>query len=139
MTASDLAGRHGVRLIGNDDLFFQIRQDPARVARLRSCIKWKNARKGIKDDDDAIDDADLEELFEEAKAEKVKMPNAPLPWDISNFFSQKPAELDQVENEEDEDEEFSLERKRRYDEVTRDMTVEEYAIFSEYRHAFFTY
>lgn len=144
-TASELASRRGARPIGNDDLFFQIRHSPARLARLRSCIKWKAARKGLKDDDDAaaVDDVDLEELSEEAKAEKLRLPDAPLPWDIGSLYSQKPPAEDPADggsgDGDEEGQDYGLERKRQYDEATRDMTVEEYAIFSEYRHASFTY
>lgn len=136
-----MINRRGSRLIGNDDLIFQIRHNSARVARLQSFITWKAARKSFKDDDAAegVEEAEVEELPDEVQAEKPKMPTTALLWDVTSFYSHQTPDTDQAEDPDAEVNDAALERLRINDERTKHMTATEYAIFSEYRHASFTW
>jgi transcription initiation protein SPT3 len=61
-----------------------------------------------------------------------------LPWDVDFFFAVQPpggASNETLLNESSKD---SLERLRWADEITKNMTAEEYAKYADYRHASFT-
>ncbi|KAH8821815.1 transcription initiation factor IID, 18kD subunit-domain-containing protein [Xylogone sp. PMI_703] len=148
-TANELASRRGSRVFSNDDLIFQIRHDTARVSRLRTFLGWKSIRKTVKDSDDKIDGADLAavdndalnaatatESIEEPLAKKERGPTISLPWDIASFYG---GGILPGDTEDDEPNEMALDKLRKADERTQNMTVEEYATWSEYRHASFTW
>ncbi|KAI8169448.1 hypothetical protein K4K49_011809 [Colletotrichum sp. SAR 10_70] len=142
-TANDLASRRGSRVFSNNDLIFQFRHDTARVERLRTFLTWKAIRKTVKDSDEKegfVDEADMEEAAptDEASAAKGKFPTVSLPWDVSSFFSEQVAEAPE-DITDITSSEAALEKLRKNDERTRDMTVAEYATWSEYRHASLTY
>ncbi|KAH9232731.1 hypothetical protein K456DRAFT_1763035 [Colletotrichum gloeosporioides 23] len=142
-TANDLASRRGSRVFSNNDLIFQFRHDTARVERLRTFLTWKAIRKTVKDSDEKegfVDEADMEEAAptDEAPTAKGKFPTVSLPWDVSSFFSEQVAEAPE-DITDITSSEAALEKLRRNDERTRDMTVAEYATWSEYRHASLTY
>ncbi|KAF6821868.1 spt3 [Colletotrichum musicola] len=142
-TANDLALRRGSRVFSNNDLIFQFRHDTARVDRLRTFLAWKAIRRTVKDADDkdtfADEDIDApapEESPLSAPAGKAKFPTVSLPWDVSSFFPEHPLDAD---DDETGSSAAALEKLRRNDERTRDMSVAEYATWSEYRHASLTY
>ncbi|KAF9880328.1 spt3 [Colletotrichum karsti] len=149
-TANDLASRRGSRVFSNNDLIFQFRHDIARVERLRIFLTWKAIRKTVKDSDDKegglLDDADMEEgggggpAYDApaAAAVKARFPTITLPWDVSSYFSEQVPET-QEDMADVVSSEAALEKLRRNDERTRDMSVAEYATWSEYRHASLTY
>lgn len=147
MTANDLAARRGSRVISNNDIIFQVRHDVARTEHIRTFLTWKAIRKTVKDTDDkegfvdevGLEDADVAGPADDAPANKAKFPTVTFPWDMSNLFSDhvphiSPDDLVDITNSE-----ASLAKLRRDDERTRDMTVAEYATWSEYRHASLTY
>ncbi|KAK1470638.1 spt3 [Colletotrichum tamarilloi] len=145
--ANDLAARRGSRVFSNNDLIFQVRHDKARVERLRIFLTWKAIRRTVKDSDEKegfVDEADLEENVaaptDDAPAGgKAKLPTVTLPWDAASYFSEQVTEASQEDLVEITSNEAALEKLRRNDERTRDMTVAEYATWSEYRHASLTY
>ncbi|TEA10117.1 SAGA complex subunit spt3 [Colletotrichum sidae] len=125
-----------------DQVVHMVRHDVARVERLRTFLTWKVIRKTVRDSDEkeGFEEADLEAdtgPTDDASANKTKLPSVSLPWEVASFFSE------QVEVEQDISDltgnEAALEKLRYNDERTRDMTVAEYATWSEYRHASMTY
>jgi transcription initiation protein SPT3 len=139
-------------MFSNDDIIFQFRNDPARLARLRTFLGWKSIRKQARSsDDDKSGNTELA-VFEEPllgsmildpgdephSTSKIKMPAVTLPWDISSFFSEEITDAGQDEIS-DEVNESTLVKLHMADEKTKNMTVEEYATWSEYRHASFTW
>ncbi|KAM0330612.1 hypothetical protein ACHAQA_003561 [Verticillium albo-atrum] len=135
-TANDLAFRRGSRYFSVADLIFQFRHDTPRVDRLRTFLTWKAIRKTVRDADDK-DPIEEEAEVEEATSTRV-IPAVNLPWDLPSFFSE------QVPDPEDAAADAltsnaSLEKLQRDDERTKNMTVDEYATWSEYRHASFTW
>ncbi|TPX14624.1 uncharacterized protein E0L32_005316 [Thyridium curvatum] len=151
-TANELAIRRGSRVFSNNDLIFQFRHDAVRVARIQTFLRWKSVRKTVKDDDDKGANPELvadEEVADEAlnpaavdaASKKLKQPAALPPWDIRCMY---PEDAPGGGDDEDEDvfrdaDDAALERLRRADQKTENMTPEEYATWSEYRHASFTY
>ncbi|KAL2024009.1 hypothetical protein VTK56DRAFT_244 [Thermocarpiscus australiensis] len=148
---TELAARRGSRSITINDLIFQIRDDAAKVSRLRTFLSWKDVRKNVKDSDDKGGDADLAAGEDpvggvvaagpvDDAAKKNKKAKVGLPWEPTSFYS---VEVPEREDEEDEEEEemnyITLQRLRKADERTKAMTKEEYVTWSEYRQASFTY
>ncbi|TIC90908.1 SAGA complex subunit spt3 [Colletotrichum higginsianum] len=146
-TADDLAARRGSRVISNTDIIFQVRHDNARIERLRTFLTWKAIRKAVKDSEDKegfVDEAELDDgvvpgPVDDAPASRVKFPAVAFPWDVSSLFSEQVAEFGQDDLMDISSSEAALEKLRKNDERTRDMTVAEYATWSEYRHASLTY
>ncbi|KAJ4256076.1 Transcription initiation protein spt3 [Fusarium torreyae] len=149
-TANDLAARRGQRVFGINDIIFQVRHDPARLARLQTLLRWKAIRRKAKannenneDDLEADDGEDLAEedlvnaTVEDAATKKTERPAALLPWDVEFFFSEYPPGGDDNESLLAESSATSLERLRWADEVTKNMTAAEYSKWSDYRHASF--
>lgn len=148
--ASQLAARRRKRTISLNDIIFQVRHDTARVARIQTLLRWRairlEAKKRNKDAqaDADIDDEDLSEdllespTVEEAIPKKTEPAAAILPWDMESFFSVIPPGGDSNEKLLNESSKDSLERLRWADEITKNMTGEEYAKWADYRHASFT-
>ena len=152
---TETAMRRGLRTIGVVDLFFLIRKDAAKTARLKDFLSWKDVRKTAKDTDEKGADADIGAddaigggevpgaggpLVGDA-AKKNKRSKITLPWDIpESLYSERVPER---EDEEDEDQGESnyatLKRLKAADERTKDMTKEEYVHWSECRQASFTF
>ncbi|KXX83335.1 SAGA complex subunit spt3 [Madurella mycetomatis] len=145
---TELAARRGSRSININDLIFQIRDDPAKVSRLRTFLSWKDVRKNVKDSDDKGGE-DLGAAEDpvggvagpvDDTAKKNKKARVGLPWEPASFY---PVEVPEREDEEDEEEEemnyITLQRLRKADERTKAMTKEEYVTWSEFRQASFTY
>ncbi|KAK7430483.1 Transcription initiation protein spt3 [Neonectria magnoliae] len=148
--ANNLAARRGSRSFSNNDLIFQFRHDVARVGRLRNFLAWKSIRKTTKDSEDdkaelaAVDEpASFDDLAgapdEEISAKEAKAPVILLPWDISSFFPDEIPDSLFEDDTLDESNDAVLEKLRKADHKTRNMTAEEYATWSEYRHASFTW
>ncbi|KAJ9138384.1 Transcription initiation protein Spt3 [Pleurostoma richardsiae] len=149
--ANDLAARRGSRVFSNNDLIFQVRHDVARVGRIQNFLAWKAIRKTVKDVED--DKAELIEMdvssgfggatnsdpSDESSVKKSKAPAVASPWDVASFFPEEiPNEVYEDEPTDGPDE-AALDRLRKADKKTQDMTAEEYVIWSLYRHASFTY
>ncbi|KAL2016435.1 hypothetical protein VTK56DRAFT_3522 [Thermocarpiscus australiensis] len=79
IVADDLARRRGTAKFTTNDILFQMRHDPARLARLRNFLRWKQVRKKAKvRDDEAADDVDMDEvddLMEGEAAESAATPD----------------------------------------------------------------
>ncbi|KAI9882965.1 MAG: hypothetical protein M1823_005283 [Watsoniomyces obsoletus] len=149
-----LAARRGSRSITTDDLFFLIRHDKAKVSRLRVFLSWKDVRKNVRSSDDkgggdaadlgvgedpgatdAVANGPLPDGAKKAKKAKIR-----LPWDVSSYFQEQVPEREDEEDEEEEEmNQATLERLRKADERTKDMTREEYVNWSECRQASFTF
>ncbi|KLU82688.1 spt3 [Magnaporthiopsis poae ATCC 64411] len=148
---TELAARRGSRSITINDLIFQIRDDAAKVSRLRTFLSWKDVRKNVKDSDDKGADADIGAGEDpvggvvgpgpvDDTAKKNKKAKVGLPWEPSSFYSQEVPERDDEDDEEEEEmNHITLQRLRKADERTKVMTKEEYVTWSEYRQASFTY
>ncbi|KAI5893609.1 TFIID-18kDa-domain-containing protein [Schizophyllum commune H4-8] len=142
--------KRGARSITAEDLIFFIRHDRARVNRLLQYLSWKDVRKHAKDQNDGtgLEPGDsIEEEGEESKTKAQKI-TIKLPWEVTTVFSEvlrndKNRAGYQSDEEEDEDDieayEASVARLREADEVTRQMTRDEYAHYTECRQASFTY
>ncbi|KAF5023567.1 hypothetical protein F66182_4380 [Fusarium sp. NRRL 66182] len=147
-TANELAARRGSRVFSINDIMFQVRHDSARIARLQTLLRWKAIRKKARVNDekdqaelDAAEDVAEEALspaVDEAPTKSTELPTALLPWDVEFFFSEYPPGGEGDEQLLAESSAASLERLRWADEMTKDMTAEEYAKYSDYRHASFT-
>ena len=133
-------------------MFFVIRRDKAKTARLKTFLSWKDVRKTAKDTDDKGGDADIggdDTIGGEVPgagpvvgdtAKKTKRNKIILPWDIENMFSEVAPEREDEEDDEEEGmNEASLQRLKAADERTKNMTRDEYVHFSECRQASFTF
>jgi transcription initiation protein SPT3 len=148
--ANGLAARRRKRAISLNDIIFQVRHDIPRVARIQTLLRWRAIRlEAKKRNKDTEGDADMDEeelsedtlespTVEDAALKKTEPAAAILPWDVKSFFSIIPPGGDTNERLLDESSEDSLERLRWADEMTKDMTREEYAKWASYRNASFT-
>ncbi|WVQ85170.1 hypothetical protein IAT38_007335 [Cryptococcus sp. DSM 104549] len=135
------------RFLSPEDLIFLIRDDRGKVNRLRTYLSWKDVRKKAKDESEkGGEDIDLD--VDEDKALKGRKQMVKLPWELltpfSGFLRGLPNKrVDGEEDDEDDDElqahEDSMQRLREADEITKKMTKNEYAQYSECRQASFTY
>ncbi|KAI9809219.1 MAG: hypothetical protein M1825_002510 [Sarcosagium campestre] len=147
------AARRGVRSISTDDLIFLIRHDKAKVSRLRTFLSWKDVRKNVKDSDDkGGGDADFAAGEDPAAGvlggggpvadggKKNKKNKVGLPWEVSSFYNETVPEREDEEDEDEEDMNYAtLQRLKKADERTKNMTREEYVSWSECRQASFTF
>jgi transcription initiation protein SPT3 len=132
-------------------LIFLIRQDIAKVSRLRTFLSWKDVRKNVKDSDDKGGEVDVGTGDEPVAAgaggpavvdtaKKNKKAKVGLPWEVPSFYNQEVPERDDEEDEDEEEMNFAtLQRLKKADERTKAMTKEEYVTWSEYRQASFTF
>ncbi|PVU97483.1 hypothetical protein BB561_000496 [Smittium simulii] len=136
--AAAQAQKRASRYISSEDLIFLIRHDRQKVSRLTEFLSWKDVRKNVKDREEAGED-----IIEEAddKPEKAKRTRIRLFWELTSFFSENLAQdlEDSYDEEESYAQEESLKRLRIADEVTKQMTRDEYVHYSECRQASFTY
>ncbi|KAI7783512.1 transcription initiation protein Spt3 [Diaporthe eres] len=92
-----------------------------------------------------VDEADLDDdavagPADDAPANKAtKLPTVTFPWDMSSFFAEHVAHISPDDLADITSSAAALEKLLKNDELTRDMTVAEYATWSEYRHASLTY
>ncbi|ORX69171.1 TFIID-18kDa-domain-containing protein [Linderina pennispora] len=137
--AAAQAQRRGSRFMAAEDLIFLIRHDRTKVLRLREYLSWKDVRKKVKEREDAG-----EELMDDTspdkpdRAAKVKVK---LSWELANAFSENMVDDDEDENDDEmaDARSDSLKRLRDADEVTKQMTRDEYVHYSECRQASFTF
>lgn len=146
--ARALANRRNARYLSAEDLIFLIRHDRAKVNRLRTYLSWKEVRKHAKDSNadggagvevETLEDGPDDKLA--AKAQKITIK---LPWEVTTIYSEALKQSGhQSDDEEDEDDleaqEASLERLKEADDVTKQMTREEYQHYSDCRQASFSY
>ncbi|KAK4139993.1 transcription initiation factor IID, 18kD subunit-domain-containing protein [Dichotomopilus funicola] len=85
-TASELARRRGQARITTNDIFFQVRHDKARLARLQNHMRWKRirAKARARAKEPEADDLDLEDVQDQIEDEDVHL--APLPWSTLSLF-----------------------------------------------------
>ncbi|RGP71927.1 hypothetical protein FSPOR_3042 [Fusarium sporotrichioides] len=155
-TAGELAARRRKRVVSIEDIIFQIRHDATRLARIQTLLRWRAIRREAKKmnreadgDADADVDADMDEEdlpddqlesppTEEVTNKKTQTPAAILSWDVESFFSIIPPGGDTNESLLDKPSEVSLESLRWADEITKNMSKEEYDRWVVYRNASFT-
>jgi transcription initiation protein SPT3 len=84
--------RRGQTKFTTDDMLFQVRHNPGRLARLRNHMRWKQILKNTKSkDDDAADDLDLDEvddLMEDADGVDEAQAAGPVEADSDSSTSQ---------------------------------------------------
>ncbi|KAL7665242.1 Protein SPT3 [[Candida] zeylanoides] len=155
----------GTKSIAPEDVIFLIRNDKAKVNRLRSYLSWKDVRKNAKDQEGGGTEAliegdgggggaaaaggggaaaaapaasDSSKMLSRYKKSKIR-----LPWEIQFMFSElhleTSEEAEQVDDDEREATVASLKRLKMADDRTRNMTKEEYVHWSECRQASFTF
>lgn len=147
------AARRGSRSISTDDLLFLIRHDKAKTSRLRTFLSWKDVRKNVKTSDDkgggdsgdfaAGDDPGAADVLSGPvpdAGKKGKKAKIGLPWEVSSFYNETVPEREDEEDEEEEEMNFAtLQRLKKADDRTKNMTKEEYVNWSECRQASFTF
>ncbi|KAJ2724236.1 Transcription initiation protein spt3 [Coemansia sp. Benny D115] len=135
--AAAQAQRRGSRFQAAEDFIFLIRHDRTKVMRLREYLSWKDVRKKVKEREDADNDIIDDAAADRGDRVKVKIK---LSWELVNTFSDN---LIDDDDEEDEDmmdaQSDSLKRLKDADEVTKQMTRDEYVHYSECRQASFTF
>lgn len=155
------ATMRGTKSIAPEDVIFLIRNDKAKVNRLRTYLSWKDVRKNAKDQEGGGTEAliegdagggaaggaagaassqanDSSKMLSRYKKLKIR-----LPWEIQFMFSElhleTTEEAEQVDDDEREATVASLKRLKMADDRTRNMTKEEYVHWSECRQASFTF
>ncbi|KAJ2746191.1 Transcription initiation protein spt3 [Coemansia sp. BCRC 34301] len=135
--AAAQAQRRGSRFMAAEDFIFLIRHDRTKVLRLKEYLSWKDVRKKVKERDDTGDD-----IIEDANADKpdrATKVKIKLSWELANSFTDNIADDDDDEEEMLDAQSDSLKRLKDADEVTRQMTRDEYVHYSECRQASFTF
>ncbi|KAJ2834706.1 Transcription initiation protein spt3 [Coemansia furcata] len=131
------AQRRGSRFMAAEDFIFLIRHDRTKVLRLKEYLSWKEVRKKVKERDDGGDD-----VIDDANADKPDRANKvkiKLSWELANSFSDNIVDDDDDEEEMLDAQSDSLKRLRDADQVTREMSRDEYVHYSECRQASFTF
>ncbi|KAG8672077.1 Transcription initiation protein spt3 [Fusarium poae] len=152
--ANEIAGRRRKRTIDIDDIIFQIRHDTNRVARIQRLLRWRAIRRDAKktnrdaggdgDADVDMDDEDFSEdplespPTEEAAGKKTEPAAGILPWDMEYFYSIVPPGGETNETLLNKAGDVSLESLRWADEITKNMSKQEYDRWAMYRKASFT-
>lgn len=150
----------GTKSIAPEDVIFLIRNDKAKVNRLRSYLSWKDVRKNAKDQEGGGTEvliegdgtgggssgaggagsqaSDSSKMLSRYKKLKIR-----LPWEIQFMFSELHLETNEESEQVDDDEReatvASLKRLKMADDRTKNMTKEEYVHWSECRQASFTF
>lgn len=109
MQSRALSQRRGSRFVNAEDLIFLIRDDRAKVNRLKTYLSWKDVRKNAKDSEggDAAAAGPEEESTDavpKTKAKKIR-----LPWEITTVFTEHLVNNAAEEDEEDEEDIEALE------------------------------
>lgn len=156
LQATKTAGTRGTKSIASEDVIFLIRNDKAKVNRLRTYLSWKDVRKNAKDQESggaesliendangggpsaAAPATDSSKMLSRFKKSKIR-----LPWELQFMFSEQHLETaeesEQVDDEEKAATIASLKRLKMADDRTKNMTREEYVHWSECRQASFTF
>lgn len=145
------ANARGSKSVAPEDVIFLIRNDKAKVNRLRTYLSWKDVRKNAKDQEsggvegtDLIDDSVGQGGAGGKNANdmmKMKKSTIRLPWELQFMFSEQALD-DENEDMGDDEREATLaglKRLKMADERTRNMTKDEYVHWSECRQASFTF
>lgn len=125
------------------------------MSRLRTFLSWKDVRKNVKHSDDkgggdagdfaAGEDPAATEVLTGSgpvpdAGKKNKKAKVGLPWEVASFYNESVPEREDEEDEEEEEMNYAtLQRLKKADERTKNMTKEEYVNWSECRQASFTY
>ncbi|KAJ3113416.1 Transcription initiation protein spt3 [Physocladia obscura] len=150
------AQKRGSKTISAEDLIFLIRHDVKKTNRMRQFLSWKDVRKNVKDKgpsatQDLNSQEDAEDILDNEPSKlKPRKKIVKLSWELVNSLSNILDEHESNKNEEDEEDEIIDEearqayeeqvlRLRAADDVTRDMSKEEYVYYSECRQASFTF
>lgn len=146
--ATKTASSRGSKSISAEDVIFLIRNDGAKVNRLRTYLSWKDVRKNAKDQEtggvegaDLIDDSLASGSTKPADMMKAKKSKIRLPWELQFMFAEQPLEddNDELNDAEREASMASVKRLKMADDRTRYMTRDEYVHWSECRQASFTF
>ncbi|KAJ2462624.1 Transcription initiation protein spt3 [Coemansia sp. RSA 2322] len=135
--AAAQAQRRGSRFTAAEDFIFLIRHDRTKVLRLKEYLSWKDVRKKVKEREDAGED-----IIEDANADKpdrTTKVKIKLSWELANSFADNIVDDDDDEEEMLDAQSDTLRRLKDADEVTRQMTRDEYVHYSECRQASFTF
>ncbi|PVU87795.1 hypothetical protein BB559_005878 [Furculomyces boomerangus] len=137
--AAAQAQKRGSRYISSEDLIFLIRHDRQKVSRLTEFLSWKDVRKNVKEREGDAGDDIIEETDD--KLEKSKKVKIRLFWELTSAFSDniKQDFEEEFMEENSYEQTESIKRLKAADEVTRQMTRDEYVHYSECRQASFTY
>ncbi|GAA6026937.1 hypothetical protein JCM8097_005978 [Rhodosporidiobolus ruineniae] len=136
----DLAQRRNSRSLSVEDLLFLVRHDRAKVNRLRSYLSWKDVRKRRIMEPEA--DEELVEGIEEPvsdKALKVVKDVVRLPWELADQWADYLRNEDEPEDDEAEAYEVNKQRLKEAEEITRNMSKDEYELYAQARQASFVY
>ncbi|KAJ3288256.1 Transcription initiation protein spt3 [Rhizoclosmatium sp. JEL0117] len=156
------AAKRGSKTVHTEDLIFLVRHDVKKTNRLKQFLSWKDVRKNVKDkgggpgvgsgEGGILENDGSEDILDNEPTKlKPRKNTVKFSWELVNNFSQILDTHQQQQEEEDEDEEATIDfearqayeeqilRLRVADEVTRDMTKEEYVYYSECRQASFTF
>ena len=153
------AAQRGTKSIAPEDVIFLIRNDKAKVNRLRSYLSWKDVRKNAKDQEGGGTEALIEgdaacggagpgaansQMNDSLKMlSKYKKLKIRLPWELQFMFSEMHLETaedaEQIDDDEREATLALLKRLKMADDRTKNMTKEEYVHWSECRQASFTF
>ncbi|KAJ2776593.1 Transcription initiation protein spt3 [Coemansia javaensis] len=140
--AAAQAQRRGSRFVASEDFIFLIRHDRNKVVRLREYLSWKDVRKKVKERDDAADDAIDDVGGGGDKPERATKVKIRLSWELANSFLENLADGDADADDDEEELEAqgdAYKRLRDADEITKQMTRDEYVHYSECRQASFTF
>ncbi|GAA5862135.1 hypothetical protein JCM8547_007750 [Rhodosporidiobolus lusitaniae] len=132
------ATRRGSRFLSVEDLIFLVRHDRAKVNRLRSYLSWKDVRKKRVMEPEADEDIDGMEEPVSDKALKVLKTTVRLPWEFNDLWADYLHGEDEPEDEA-EAYEVNKQRLKEAEEITRNMTKEEYEQYAQARQASFVY
>lgn len=149
--ATKIASTRGSRFIQSEDLMFLIRKESSRLNRLKEFSGWKEIRKNAKaeqsvaeDFDDELDQSTIMER--DAPKKKRKRYSWEFPYCLLSSNEEELIETDDsIWNsymDSDSEKEFEEESNMRLleaDQLTKNMSKEEYMEFSECRQASFTY
>ncbi|GAA5888216.1 hypothetical protein JCM6882_000325 [Rhodosporidiobolus microsporus] len=133
------ATRRGSRFLSVEDLVFLVRHDRAKVNRLRSYLSWKDVRKKRVMEPEADEELDGMEEPVSDKALKVVKTAVRLPWELADQWADYLRGEDEPEDDEAEAYEVNKRRLKEAEEITRNMSKEEYEQYAQARQASFVY
>ena len=158
---TEITNRQGQRSIGVTDILYIIRDNKAKLHRVKQFLSWKDVRKNVKESNDDGKGDDLlpedagagaagpNDMVNRGAMTKTKKAQIKLPWDVHSFYAHPIPERENADDDglpgdagEDSDMEMNattLQRLRNADERTKHMTKDQYVHWSECRQASFTF
>ncbi|BGP13973.1 hypothetical protein JCM10213_005558 [Rhodosporidiobolus nylandii] len=133
------ATRRGSRTLSVEDLIFLVRHDRAKVNRLRSYLSWKDVRKKKVMEPEADEELDGMEEPVSDKALKVVKTTVRLPWELADIWADHLRGEDEPEDDEAEAFRVNKQRLKDADDITRNMSKDEYEQYAQARQASFVY